>query len=404
MTVIAMQNPTRATILPACGVVPVSIFRDVHVNYVMRRLGEATDEFFDALMIKLEEYMPTATREERIAKMVSTLARTVPAWGGPIIKQRLQRLMELARDFEAAFQSTFAIYVKDTFANDIQGKQKKIKICIPKLVEFVHAYYSRISLSPEVKRGAYFDSNNTHARNFAVSNALLDALADVAVDNVRVENADRVTGAESESDELDDDGEVGDEDEDEDDELNEPEKRDQRFHTFIPPVTKPNPATSAQTPSAQPSFHSHTFQSTQPAASRSTSTFPPTQPSFPPAASRSTSTFPPTQPSFPSAQPSFPSAQPSFAQPSIPSAQPSFAQPSIPSAQPSFAQPSIPSSHPSLAQPSFAQPVTAHPRTSHPRTVRPTSSRRSVSSTSSRQTTSKEVDRQSALALISKLR
>ena len=388
-----MQNPTRATILPACGVVPVSIFRDVHVNYVMRRLGEATDEFFDALMIKLEEYMPTATREERIAKMVSTLARTVPAWGGPIIKQRLQRLMELARDFEAAFQSTFAIYVKDTFANDIQGKQKKIKICIPKLVEFVHAYYSRISLSPEVKRGAYFDSNNTHARNFAVSNALLDALADVAVDNVRVENADRVTGAESESDdgdeELDDDGEVG--DEDEDDELNEPEKRDQRFHTFIPPVTKPNPAT----------FPSHSLTSTRPSFP---STFPPTQTSF-------------AQPSIPSAQPSIPSAQPSFAQPS-------FAQPSIPSAQPSLAQPSIPSTQPSLAQPSFAQPrtshpslaqpVTAHPRTSHPslaqpvtahpRTVRPTSSRRSVSSTSSRQTTSKEVDRQSALALISKLR
>jgi len=359
----------------------------------MRRLGEATDEFFDALMIKLEEYMPTATREERIAKMVSTLARTVPAWGGPIIKQRLQRLMELARDFEAAFQSTFAIYVKDTFANDIQGKQKKIKICIPKLVEFVHAYYSRISLSPEVKRGAYFDSNNTHARNFAVSNALLDALADVAVDNVRVENADRVTGAESESDdgdeELDDDGEVG--DEDEDDELNEPEKRDQRFHTFIPPVTKPNPAT----------FPSHSLTSTRPSFP---STFPPTQTSF-------------AQPSIPSAQPSIPSAQPSFAQPS-------FAQPSIPSAQPSLAQPSIPSTQPSLAQPSFAQPrtshpslaqpVTAHPRTSHPslaqpvtahpRTVRPTSSRRSVSSTSSRQTTSKEVDRQSALALISKLR
>lgn len=173
----------------SCGVVPVSIFRDTRVNYVMRRLGEATDEFFDALLIKLEDLMPQATKAQRIQKMTEALGQTVSTWTQPVIKQRTQRLLELARDFEPSMNAAFAIYVKDTYANDIQGKNRKVQICMPRLNDFVHSYFMRIVVAPEVRRGSYFDTTQTHARNFAVSNAFLDALADSCVDNVRVSGA-----------------------------------------------------------------------------------------------------------------------------------------------------------------------------------------------------------------------
>jgi len=223
----------------SCGVLPVSIFRDVHVNYVFRRLGEATDEFFDALLVKMRELMPGNSKEEHLEKMVGTLTKTVPSWSGPIIKQRVQRLLELARDFESAFNSTFAIYVKDSFANDLHTK--KVRICLPRLTDFVHMYFVRICLAPEVKRGAYFDPHNTHARNFAVCNAMLDALAEASVDNVRVSKKGELREAEEEeSDEelREEEEELREADEMREAEEEEPrEAHERRFNTFVPPVT-----------------------------------------------------------------------------------------------------------------------------------------------------------------------
>lgn len=170
----------------SCGVLPVSIFRDARVNYVMRRLGEATDEFFDALLSKLETIMPGASEQERREAMLEGLARTVPGWSAPVVSQRVQRLLELARDFEANMHAAFAIYVKDTYAQDLRGRTRKVQVCMPKLSAFLHMYFTRIVVAPEVKRGAYFDRTSTVARNFAVCNALLDALAEVCVENVRV--------------------------------------------------------------------------------------------------------------------------------------------------------------------------------------------------------------------------
>jgi hypothetical protein len=177
-----MQRLPKAS----CGVLPVSVFRDARVNYVMRRLGEATDEFFEALMMKLQAVMPEASEEQRRAAMLEGLARTVPGWSAPVVNQRMQRLLELARDFEANMHAAFAIYVKDTYAEDLRGRKRKVQVCMPKLSAFLHMYFCRIVISPEVKRGAYFDRTSTVARNFAVSNAMLDALAEVCVENVRV--------------------------------------------------------------------------------------------------------------------------------------------------------------------------------------------------------------------------
>jgi hypothetical protein len=177
-----MQRLPKAS----CGVLPVSVFRDARVNYVMRRLGEATDEFFEALMAKLETVMPEASEAERRAAMLEGLARTVPGWSAPVVNQRMQRLLELARDFEANMHAAFAIYVKDTYAEDLRGRRRKVQVCMPKLSAFLHMYFCRIVIAPEVKRGSYFDRTSTTARNFAVCNAMLDALAEVCVENVRV--------------------------------------------------------------------------------------------------------------------------------------------------------------------------------------------------------------------------
>lgn len=175
-------RPQRA----ACGVPPVSIFRDTRVNYVMRRLGEATDEFFDALRVKVETLMPEAPEEQRRKVMLDGLQRTVPGWSAPAVQQRVERLLELARDFEANLHAAFAIYVKDTYAEDLRGRRRKVQVCMPKVSAFLHAYFMRIIHAPEVIRGAYWEPGSTNARNFAVCNAMLDALAEVCVENVRV--------------------------------------------------------------------------------------------------------------------------------------------------------------------------------------------------------------------------
>lgn len=174
--------PPRA----AVGVLPVSIFRDARVAYVLRRLGEAADEFFDAALLQLGEIMPGASLAQQTAAMASALARTVPQWSPAVIKQRVDRILDLARDFESAAHASFAIYVKDAYAEDLRGRRRKVQICMPRLSDFVHAFFSRVVVCPEVRRGSYFDPASTAARNFAVSNALLDALADMCVENVRV--------------------------------------------------------------------------------------------------------------------------------------------------------------------------------------------------------------------------
>lgn len=175
-------GPTRAT----CGVLPVSLFRDARALYVMRRLGEATDEFFDALRAEMRRALPEAAEEERRSRMLEGLARTVPGWSAPVVNQRVQRLLELARDFEHSLHATFALYVKDTHGQDIYGRQRKVQVCMPSVGAFLHMYFMRIVAAPEVKRGGYFDPSSTLARNFAVSNAMLDALADISTDHVRV--------------------------------------------------------------------------------------------------------------------------------------------------------------------------------------------------------------------------
>jgi len=174
--------PPRA----AVGVLPVSIFRDARVVYVLRRLGEAADEFFDAALLQLAEVMPDAPQSQQIRTMASAFARTVPQWSPAVIKQRVDRILDLARDFEPAVHAAFAVYVKDAYAEDLRGRRRKVQICMPRLSDFVHAFFSRVVVCPEVRRGSYFDPASTAARNFAVSNALLDALADMCVDNVRV--------------------------------------------------------------------------------------------------------------------------------------------------------------------------------------------------------------------------
>jgi hypothetical protein len=170
----------------ANGVLPVSIFRDVRCCYVFRRLGEATDEFFDALLAKLGEVKPDATREQLREEMVAALRRTVPTWGSGVIKQRVQRVKELARDFESTLHVTFAMYVKDAYAEDLRGRRRKVQVCMPRVADFVHFYFRRIAVAPEVRNGAYWSKGSTAARNFAVSNAMLDALAECCVDNVRI--------------------------------------------------------------------------------------------------------------------------------------------------------------------------------------------------------------------------
>lgn len=170
----------------ANGVLPVSIFRDVRCCYVFRRLGEATDEFFDALLAKLGEVKPDATRDQLREEMVAALRRTVPTWGSGVIKQRVQRVKELARDFESTLHVTFAMYVKDAYAEDLRGRRRKVQVCMPRVADFVHFYFRRIAVAPEVRNGAYWAKGSTAARNFAVSNAMLDALAECCVDNVRI--------------------------------------------------------------------------------------------------------------------------------------------------------------------------------------------------------------------------
>jgi hypothetical protein len=408
---------SKPTILPACGVVPVSIFRDVHVNYVMRRLGEATDEFFDALMIKLEEYMPDASKEQRTSKMALTLAKTVPTWGAPVVRQRVQRLMELARDFESAFRATFAVYVKDTFANDIQGKRNKVRICIPRLADFVHAYFSRISHSPEVKRGAYFDTNNTHARNFAVSNALLDALADVAVDNVRVENATadsaRVDKGDREAEDEDlssEDADLSDEEGDLSNEEGEPGQEAaprrpttqppqppntaHRFHTFIPPVTQLASSKAASTHTLQTLQGQHNTHTTRPTHLQA----PPHPPTQHPPTQHPPTQHPPTQhPPYPHP----PTQHPPYPHP--PTQHPPY--PQLPRTQ--LPNPQLPNPHPPTQHPPTQHPPTPHPQTQPTRYFEATQRPPRPSSSSSRSRSSsrhKETDRRSALALISKLR
>jgi hypothetical protein len=257
-----MASHSRA----ANGVIPVSIFRDTRVNYLMRRLGEATDEFLEALLIKCEELMPKQSREEHIKSVLTFLSRTVPTWSAPLIKQRVDRILELARDFESALHAAFAIYVKDTYAEDLRGRKRKVQIRMPRVADFVHIYFTRIILAPEVKRGSYFDKS-TVARNFAVSNAMMDALAECCVDHVRVTEGappkpvpttnSHTASTESESDSDEDDEEeaaaaaatLGHGEGDQHHHHHPPQLppptttiprvQTNRFQTFVPPVTLP---------------------------------------------------------------------------------------------------------------------------------------------------------------------
>jgi hypothetical protein len=293
----------------ANGVIPVSIFRDTRVNYLMRRLGEATDEFFEALLLKCEELKPKEPREEHIKTVLAYLTRTVPTWSAPLIKQRVDRILELARDFESALHAAFAVYVKDTYAEDLRGRKRKVQIRMPRVADFVHIFFTRIILAPEVKRGAYFDKS-TVARNFAVSNAMMDALAECCVDHVRVQDSSSPSPPPPPplpqhtqySDADSDDTPSQESDDDSSDDAHPPQPpqpttaahsaqptsaSSPRFQTFVPPVTIPmgmpggsapsfssSPFGSAGTTSSTAAATTTTPTTTTPASSSSSSSSP----------------------------------------------------------------------------------------------------------------------------------
>lgn len=178
MAAAAAPLPPRAS----CGVMPVSIFRHPRVWYLYLRLGEAADEFLFA--VKHESERAKCSH----ATLASRLRETLPGWNPVAIAQRTTRLKELARDVDDALQTAFTVFVKDTYAEDLRERKRKVRVRLPRLGDFVHMFFVRLVTTPEVQRGTYFDTS-TVFRNHAVSNAMISALADACVDNVQVVNA-----------------------------------------------------------------------------------------------------------------------------------------------------------------------------------------------------------------------
>lgn len=163
----------------ACGVMAVSIFRHPRVWYTYMRLGEAADEF-------LYSVIDAAGHGVDRSKVMAVLRETVGKWNNEAIQQRAQMLRYIARDIEDGLHISFSVFVKDVYAEELQSETRTVRVRMPRLTEFVHHFFQRLVTTAEVRRGSYFHELTMY-RNHAVSNAMISALSDMCVDNVRVD-------------------------------------------------------------------------------------------------------------------------------------------------------------------------------------------------------------------------
>ena len=158
----------------------VSVFRHPRVWYTYMRLGEAADEFLYSV---LDAAGPKVSR----TKVMDVLRETVGKWNNEAIQQRTQMLRYIATDIEEALHTSFSVFVKDVYAEALRCKKRVVRARMPRVTDFVHSFFMRLVQTAEVRRGSYFEDVTLY-RNHAVSNAMLSALSDMCVDNVRVKH------------------------------------------------------------------------------------------------------------------------------------------------------------------------------------------------------------------------
>jgi hypothetical protein len=160
------------------------IFDNYDVQFLHRRLTKEGLKTLDHLKKLTIQYASKQNSKIHWTVIWQQTLPTVGYYNKYIQRAVADEIIASVDGIENAMQVSFQVYCKCCFGQDVDGHVNSIEGTVPLFHEFYHFFLTRLCTDPAVIRLQVFESHEV--LQTAVKHAILDALRDSAVDNVRI--------------------------------------------------------------------------------------------------------------------------------------------------------------------------------------------------------------------------